>query len=76
VDSDGGSLADVCMSIARDQGLELTDAQLAQVTKMLARSRRALLQMRQIELVYGPFYQEPATALKWLEDQGTRRNAD
>ena len=64
------------LNIARDHGLEVTNIQWAEIMLSLRQGRDSIIQLRRLKLEFGPFYEEPATAIKWLEDQGSIRNGD
>ena len=74
MDEEERLLATTCAGIAREQGLTISEAQLAAVAHTLAGARPALLRMRQIRLEFGPFYEEPALATAWLDEMGSRRH--
>lgn len=58
--------------LATNQGVELSDARLAQAAETHASQRADLLALRAVPLAFLGDVLEPDTALRWIENGGSR----
>jgi len=57
-------------AMAKNRGVVLEPARLAEAVEMHAKFRHELDRLRAVRLDFLPPYIEPATALRWIESEG------